>query len=220
MLDPFSRDILNRRPNIQYVSPPSEDVIPEPQPDPEPTKSERVEKLVNSFAAIEQTALVVENAIADRAKGVVMDLDLTNPEDFVAAQAAARIFPDAAEEVAEGVIVVKQLTFAMYHNCIKAMKEHGKERGKSNQIPAINPSMTKTDFGGMGLDRRPELNTMSIPFAPIDLLSYITSTIPLLFGMLFPLIQIYVKTSIVGHSHNVVAPVPGVPVGPGLPVVP
>jgi hypothetical protein len=218
MLDPFSRDILNRRPNIQYISPPSEDVIPEPQPDAEPSKPERVQRLVNSFRAIEQAALAVEDAIAKRAKDVTMELNLSNPEDFVAAQAAGRLFPDAAEEVTDGVKVVKTLTYDMYHQCIKAMKEHGKERGKNNQIPAVAPSMTKTDFGGLGMDRRPELNNMSIPFAPIDLLSYITATIPLLFGMLFPLIQIYVKTSIVGHTH--IATAPGAPTLVGVPVVP
>jgi hypothetical protein len=219
MLDPFSRDLLNRRPSIRYISPPSEDVILEPQPEEEPEVPERVATVVSSFDAIEAAAEAVETAIADRAQNVTLELDLTNPEDFVAAQAAARVFPDLAEEVTEGVSVVKAITFDMYHQCIKAVKEHGKEKGKSNQIPAVTPDITKTDFGGLGLDRRPELNPMSIPFAPIDLLAYITTTVPLLFGMLFPLIQLYVKASVIGHSHNQSVP-PGPPTGPGIPVIP
>ena len=216
MLDSFSRGILRQRPNIRYVSPPSEDVIPEPQVEAEPSKPERVQKLVNSFKAIEKTALLVENAIADRAKDVSLTLDLSNPEDFVAAQAAGRSFPEAAEDIGNGILVVKVLTFDMYHKCVKAMKEHGKERGTANEIPSVIPSMTKTDFGGMGENgnRRPDLNQMSIPFAPIDLVAFIATAVPILFTMLFPLIQTYVKGNIIGHIHA--DPTSGV-VGPGIP---
>lgn len=219
MLDPHSRRLLNRRPTIKYVSPPSGDVIPEPQPAPEDPKSERVQRVIKSLEAIEKASEVVEDAIAQRANKVTLKLNFNNPEDFVAGQAAARLFPDKAVEISDGVSVVPEITFDMYHQCIKAMKAHGKERGKANQIPGVIPDLTKTDFGGLGQDRRPDLNAMSIPFAPVDLIAYITAGIPLLFGMLFPLIQLYVKSSIVGHTHNQVVP-PGVPTGPGLPVIP
>ena len=218
MLDPYSRRLLNRRPNIKYVSPPSEDVIPDPQPAAETPKSERVDRVMKSLNAIEKASEVVEEAIAARAESITLKLDMSNPEDFVAAQAAARIFPDKAVEITDGVSIVPEITFDMYHQCVKALKAHGKERGKHNQIPGVIPDMTKTNFGGLGADRRPDLNAMSIPFAPVDLIAYITAGIPLLFSMLFPLIQLYVKTSIVGHTH--IATAPGAPTLVGVPVTP
>lgn len=225
-MNPISREILDRRPNISYIAPRSTETVREFSPQKSQkvvTLPERVSKLIQGFKNVEVLAEAVEKEIQKKAKDVKVKLNAANPEDFVTMQAAARLFPDKAKEIQPGISVVDEITFDMYNECVQCLKAHGKEHGKANQIgPAAQkmqfPLPTKTDFGGLGQDRRPELNPMSVPVAPIDILSYTVATIPILFGMLYPLIALYVKTSIIGHTHNSTAP--GAPTGPGIPLTP
>ena len=222
MLDAFSKRVLNRRPNIQFVSPRSVDTVPDPSPaTPSLEVPERVQQLITGFENLDKAAEAAENLIAERAKEVTLQLNLDDPQDFSVAQAAARLFPDAAKEIEglPGVRVVKEITFDMYRACTQDLKNHGKTAGQRNQIPAVNPG-AKTDFGGVTKDRRPELNAMSVIIPPVPIPAYLIATIPLLFLMLHPLRMLYTNTKVVGHIHNVITPVPGTPVGPGIPVNP
>lgn len=219
MIDAFSKRVLTRRPSINYIAPRSVDTIPDPSPAEAPTeKPQRIEQLAKSFENLNTAALAVEAQIAERAKDVVLDLDLDNPEDFVTAQAVARVFPDCAEELIPGVQVCKQITFAQYNACMQDLKAHGKEVGQQNQVPATTPD-SRINFGGLDQDRRPEMNKMSSILPPVPIPAYLLTTIPLLFQMLQPLRSMYVNSKIIGHTHNEFA-VPGAPTGPGLPVNP
>lgn len=214
MLDAFSRRLLNRRPKIEYVGPRSTETIPEPAEDTPLPKSKRVESLVKGFENLEKAAEEVEVLIASRAKNEILGLDFTLPEDFAAGQAAARLFPDSAVEIQPGIFVVEEITFDMYNACMQDLKDHGKTVGQQNQLQEVNPDLNKVDFGGLGMDRRPELNNMSLLIPPVPIPAYLLATIPLLFGMLFPLISLYTNSKVIGHTH--LPPVGG----PGVPVVP
>lgn len=215
MLDQNTRLVLQRRPKIEYIVPRSTDVIPETSVAPAEDKRDRLTTVLQSLENIENTALLLERQVAQRAKDVEVELDLTNPEDFTTAQAAARIFPDRAVEIQPGLKIVKKITFDMYSSCVQHMKDHGKERGKSNQIFATDP-VDRSKFGGQEMDRRPELNRMSVPFVPIDLGAYTAAVVPLVFSLLYPLVSLYVNTKILGHTHNTLSV--GSPTGPGVAV--
>lgn len=227
MLDAFSKEILNRRPNIQFISPRSIDTIPEPSPSiPDLEKSQRIQQLVNGLNNLNTAAEAAEDLIAERAKDVTLLLDLDDPEDFATAQAAARLFPDDAKEIPDlpGIRVVCEITFPMYRQCMGDLKEHGKIAGQRNQVPEASPNPKKTDFGGLEQDRRPQMNNMSVIIPPVPIPAYLIATIPLLFLMLHPLRSQYVNSKIVGHTHTVTTAVaaavgsgitaPGVPVNP------
>lgn len=222
-MDFVSRDILSRRPNISYIAPRSTETVREFTSEQTTSPPERINSIVQGLKNVEALAEAVEGEIQKKAKGVKVKLNPALPEDFITMQAVARLYPELAKEIQPGIKVVDEITFDMYNDCIQKLKAHGKEKGKSNQIALAAsktgfPAINQTSFGGQGQDRRPELNSMSVPIAPIDILSYISSSVPLLFAMLYPLISLYVKTSVVGHTHNVTAP--GAPSGPGIPVVP
>jgi len=222
MLDAFSKQILNRRPNITFVGPRSIETIPEPSPAVENLEQpQRIQQLIDGFTNLNTAAELAEDLIAERAKEVTLQLDLDDPEDFATAQAAARQFPELAEDIPDlpGVRVVSTITFPMYQACMQDLKKHGKEMGQKNQIPAVVPG-PKTDFGGIEADSRPQLNGSSVIIPPVPIPAYLIATIPLLFLMLHPLRLLYTNTKVVGHIHNVVAPIPGTPVGPGIPVNP
>lgn len=214
MLDAFSRRLLNQRPKIEFIGPKSTETIPEPSTDIPLSKPKRIDALVKGFQNLEKAAEEVEELISRRASNEVLGLDFSVPEDFAAGQAAARLFPDKATEIQPGVFLVEEITFDMYRACMQDLKEHGKTVGQQNQMQEITPSLNKVDFGGLGMDRRPELNNMSLLIPPVPIPAYLLATIPLLFGMLFPLISLYTNSKIIGHTH--VPPVGG----PGVPVVP
>jgi hypothetical protein len=219
----ISRDILNRRPHIEFIAPRSGVTLPDvPQETAAPTpKEERLNSLIKGLEQVAITAAAVEDVIAERAKNEVLKLDIRNPEDAVVAQAAARCFPEKAIEK-DGFKYVPEITFAMYRHCIKDIKELGVRSGTKNQTKSDNFQADKTDFGGQGKDKRPEINRASIPFLPVDIPAFIAAGIPVMFGMLFPLISANNKKDIIGHTHAVVvpsAPLP-VPSGPGIPVLP
>lgn len=215
------KDILNRRPNINFVAPRSGVTIPEvPQETAKPTpKEERFNSLVKGLEQVAVAAAAVEEVIAQRAKNEVLKLNIRNPEDAVVAQAAARCFPEKAINE-NGFIYVPEITFEMYRHCIKDIKEAGLKAGTKNQAKSDNFVSNKTDFGGQGKDKRPEINRASIPFEPIDIPGFIAAGIPVMFSMLFPLIAANNKKDIIGHTHPVVVPPAIVPIpsGPGLPV--
>lgn len=216
-MDAFSKKILNRRPEIIFVRPKSVDTIPTPSSSrPAMKKQQQVEELIKGFENLNTAAQVVEEIIAERARDVVLSLDISNPEDFAVAQAVARQFPEKAKEVPglPGVNVVTEITFPMYHHCIICLKDHGQQVGQQNQMQQVSPSLSKADFGGLGQDRRPELNKMSMIMPPVNIPAYLIATIPLLFLMLHPLRMLYTNTKIVGHTHLPPIGGPGVPVNP------
>lgn len=219
-MDSLTNKLLNKKPVIRYVSPRSRKTIPDPSPQLQP-KLDKIQEIIRTFQAISETSALLEDQIAARASEVVLELDLDNPEDFVVAQATARQFPEAAVEVPgiNGLSVVTKLTFPMYQKAIGELKAHGKKVGQQNQLPIPDTGL-KTDFGGKDKDRRPESNKMSQIMPPVPIPAYLIATIPMLFNMLHPLRSAYVNSKVVGHTHNIVAPSPGTPTGPGLPVNP
>lgn len=218
----ISYSILDRRPNIKFVAPRSGITIPEVEkPTSLPTPKEtRVENLINDLNKVAALSETVEAIIANKVKAEVLRLDISNPEDAVVAQAAARQFPELAIEK-DGFKFVEEITFDMFNHCLQEMKSAGKAAGLKQQLVIKSPlQINKTDFGGIGKDKRPDLNKSTIPFNAIDLPAFIAAGIPLLFGMLFPLINTAIKKDIVAHTHIVVgAPAP-TPSGPGIPVLP
>jgi hypothetical protein len=219
-----AKNILDRRPNIVFVAPRSGLTIPEPERNTAALtpKEERVSQLIQSLKNTAATADAIEVLVAERAKNEVLKLNLSNPEDAVVAQAAARIFPQQAINK-NGFIHVPEITFDMYNKCIQDMKEAGKVAGTKQQTKQTGPLRAdKTDFGGGTSDRRPDINQTNVPFAPIDLPAFIAAGIPILFNMLFPLINGAIKKDVVGHTHPIVTPTDPVPVpsGPGIPVSP
>lgn len=225
MIGSSAKHILGRRPNIIFVAPRSGLTVPEVEKSTTPStpKEQRVAQIIQSLDNLAITANAVEALVAERAKNETLKLNLTNPEDAVVAQAAARQFPELAKNK-DGFIYVEEITFDMYNHCIQEMKGAGKSAGQKQQIRQLNALQAdKTDFGGKNKDKRPDVNLATIPFAPIDLPAFIAAGIPILFSMLFPLINIAVKKDIVGHSHPVITAPPSplpVPTGPGIPVFP
>lgn len=226
MLDPLSSDLLNFRPNISFVSPKSEDVIPEVAVEVPVSKEDQVKQLRTGFDNVVKIADAVEKGIDSRVGKFVAKLNIADsPEDMATAQALARIFPKISREIAPGIHVVEQITYDMFKQCVHELEEHGKEQAKKSLLPkAENVNINRTSFGGInnGSDNRPEINNITAPIAPINIPAFIAAGIPILFAMLFPLISSYVKTQVVGHTHPVVPAAPGVPVpsGPGIPVIP
>jgi len=220
-MDPFSRSILNNRPEITFISPESVDTIPEPSPAQKPDAHvNRIEKLIEGLKNVAKTAEVVEEAIAERAKDIVMKLDLSDPEHFNMAQAAARMFPDKALPATEEqpFPLVEEITFPMFRHCLTNLKDHGTAVAKQNQLPKVDISPKKVDFGDMGSDRRPSINPMTQIMAPLPIPLFMLAIIPIVFGLLFPLISLYTNIKIVGHTHVAIAP--GAPTSPGVPLVP
>lgn len=223
-IDYSARGILNRRPNITFVAPRSGLTIPEPErsvalPS---SKEQRVNSLIQSLNNVAAVAEAVEGLVAARAKHEVLKLNLSNPEDAVVAQAAARQFPEKAVDT-DGFLHVPEITFEMYNVCLQNMKAAGKAAGAKQLLKQSGPlKANKTDFGGAQSDKRPDINQASIPFAPINIPAFIAAGIPILFGMLFPLINAAIKKDVIAHTHPVIPAAPGVPVpsGPGIPVSP
>jgi hypothetical protein len=219
MISNFTKGILGRRPNIVFVAPRSGVTIPEPQYDttPKTPKEEKVDSLIAGLLDVAAKAEIVEKIISEKAKNVKLTLSLNNPEDVVVAQAAARQFPEKAKEK-DGFRYVDELTFDMYSHCIQAMKAAGKAAGAKQSIKLAGPfKADKTDFGGAGQDRRPDVNQATIPFAPIDIPGFVAAGIPLMFSLLFPLINASIKKDIIAHAH--IDPISGV-TGPGVPLLP
>lgn len=217
-------DILNRKPNIKFVAPRSGVTIPDVQRvTTAPTPNEvRVQQLIQSLTNVAAAAEAVEKIVSERVKHEVLKLDLRNPEDAVVAQAAARQYPEKAKDM-NGFKYVDEITFDMYSHCLQEMKQAGIAAGQKQQTKAPDSfKADKTDFGGQNKDRRPDVNQATIPFAPIDLAAFIAAGIPLLFGMLFPLINVAIKKDIVGHTHPVIVPpaVVPVPTAIGIPMFP
>ena len=222
MIKSSAKSILNRKPKINFVQPRSGLTIPQVPLESAPLtpKAVRVNQIIQGLENIALTAEAVEGIIAERAKNEVLKLDLTTPEDAVVAQAAARQFPEKAVNI-NGFVHVPEITFQMFHHCMKAFKAAGIAAGAKQEIKQTGPiKADKTDFGGQGKDKRPDVNKSTIPFAPIDLPAFIAAGIPLLFGLLFPLINLAVKKDIVGHTHLVPPPAGPAPApsGPGMPV--
>lgn len=219
----INRNLFNRRPNIVFVAPRSGLTIPEPElvTTPVTPKEEQVNTLITNLKKVAATAESLEKAVSERAKNVVLTLDLSSPEDVVIAQAAARQFPELAIDLG-GFKYVDKITFAMYSHCIQEMKEMGIAAGTKNQTKSSKFAANKTNFGGINKDRRPDVNKAGIPFAPIDITAFIAAGIPILFGMLYPLINAAIKKDVIGHTHPVVDPTSGIPTpsGPGIPLIP
>jgi hypothetical protein len=221
MITTGAKNILGRRPNIIFVAPRSGLTIPEPEriTTPATPKIQRINGIIQKLENVAAVAEAVEKLVADRAKGEVLRLNLSNPDDAVVAQAAARLFPDKAINK-DGFVHVPEITFPMYNDCIQHMKATGKAAGAKQLVKQTGPfKADRTDLGGSGskADRRPEVNQSTIPFAPIDLPAFIAAGIPILFGMLFPLINTAIKKDIVAHTH--IDPISGL-TGPGVPVLP
>lgn len=216
--------ILNRKPNIKFVAPRSGITIPEVQKSTVAlTPNEvRIKQLIQSLTNVAAAAEAVEKIVSARVKTEVLKLDLRNPEDAVVAQAAARQYPDKAKTI-NGFSYVDEITFDMYSNCLQQMKQAGIAAGQKQQTKAPESfKADRTDFGGRGKDSRPDINQATIPFAPIDIAAFIAAGIPLLFSMLFPLINVAIKKDIVGHTHPVIVPpaVVPVPTAIGIPMFP
>lgn len=220
----LDRSILNRRPSITFVSPRSGITIPDPISikAPETPKAQRIKELTKTLDNIGVLAEAVEAAVAQRSKNEVLTLDLSNPEDAVVSQALARQFPDKIV-LKNGIPTVPEITFDMFNKCLQKMKAAGKAAGRKQQMIAPEDfKIDKTNFGGTGKDRRPDINKSTLPFSPLDIGAFVAASIPLLFGLLFPLINVAIKKDIVGHLHPVVTPPSPVPLpsGPGIPVSP
>lgn len=225
MISDFSKKILNRRPEIKFTAPRSVDTIPEIEKSNTKStlKSEKVDQLIKTLDNIVAIAESVEKVVADRAKNEILRLNIELPEDAMVAQAVARLFPDKAKNV-NGFVFVDEITFDMYNECLQSMKSAGKSAGlkQQPQVLSENFKSNKTDFGGTSKDKRPEVNQSTIPFAPLNIPAFVAAGIPILFGMLFPLINVAIKKDVVAHTHPVIPAAPGVPVpsGPGIPVSP
>lgn len=224
-LNTETKSILNRRPLIKFTAPRSVDTIPEVTKNTvKPVaKIDKIDQLVKTFDNIVAISEAVEVAISDRAKNEVLQLNIRLPEDAVVAQAVARLYPEKAKNL-NGFIYVDEITFEMYSECLQHMKAAGKAAGDKQTHSAAKPPFksNKTDFGGGAKDKRPAVNQSTIPFAPLDIPAFIAAGIPILFGMLFPLLNVMVKGNIVTHTHPIVPGAPGIPVpsGPGIPVSP
>lgn len=223
MISPITRDILNRRPRIEFIAPKSGVTIPEVSQNTTPItpKEQRVNQLIQGLEQVAVAASAVEELVANRAKDEALALNLSNPEDAVVGQAAARCFPDKAI-TKDGFTYVPEITFAMYRECVQNIKDEGLRAGVKNQTKSAKFQANKTDFGGKNKDRRPEMNRASMPIEPVDIPAFIAAGIPILFGMLLPLIDIKDKKEIIGHTHPVVVPpvVAPIPSGPGIPLLP
>lgn len=224
MISQLTRDLLRNRPDIVYASPRSGETIATPIVDtsPKTSKQEKVSQLINDLENVATVAQGIERLIADRIKDEVMKLDIRNPDDVMVGQAAARQFPDKAKTIG-GLLFVEEITFSMFDHCVQELKQKGIDAGKKQESKPPETDLRKTNFGGIDQDRRPEINQSTIPFAPLDITAFVAAGIPILFTMLFPLINATVKANIVGHTHPIItappSPIP-VPSGPGLPVIP
>lgn len=225
MITNKTRSLFDKRPDIKFTSPRSVDTIPEvvKSTAPVPIKVQKVNQLIKTLDNVAVIAESVESVIADRAKNEILKLNISLPEDALVAQAVARLFPEKAKNI-NGFNFVDEITFEMYNKCLQDFKAAGKAAGTKQQPKALSENFkaNKTDFGGLKKDSRPDINQSTIPFAPLDLPAFIAAGIPILFGMLFPLINIATKKDIVAHTHPVIPAAPGVPVpsGPGIPVSP
>ncbi len=220
MISTGAKSILGFRPNIKFVAPHSGLTIPEvdtPTTTPTP-KETRVSQILQNLLNIATAAEAIEKIVAARASDVVLKLDLNDPEDAVVAQAVARQFPESTNTI-DGVTLGTTITFDMFNHCLQEMKQAGKQAGLKQQMKAPTGAFKadKTDFGGRGKDKRPSVNKSTIPFAPLNIPAFIAAGIPILFGMLYPLINLAIKKDIVGHAHA--DPTSG-STGPGVPVVP
>jgi hypothetical protein len=219
----INKSIFGRRPNITFVSPRSGATIPEVEriTTPVTPKQERVDTIIKKLDNVAALSQELEKAVSEKAKNVVLTLNLANPEDAVIAQAAARQFPELATDLG-GFKYVDKITFSMYSHCIQELKATGFAAGTKNQATSPTFQANKTDFGGMNKDRRPDVNQASVPFAPIDIAAFVAAGIPILFGMLYPLINLAIKKDIIGHTHPVIDATSGIPTpsGPGIPLVP
>lgn len=224
-MDPLNRDLLNFRPDISFVAPQSEDVIQEIPVDVSVPKIDQIKQLTSGFNNVVKLSDAVEKSIDSRAGKFIAKLNPSVvPEDMVVAQAVARLYPDKAKEIAPGVFIVEEISYDMFKECVHHLEQYGKDQAKKSLLPvADNVSPLRTDFGGLGRrDNRPEINNMSAPISPLDVPAFIAAGIPVLFGMLFPLISTYVKTQVIGHTHVTVSGPPGTPLpsGPGISVLP
>lgn len=229
--------VLSRRPVIKFTAPRSGVTIPTPERTTTPItpKQQRVNQLITNLNNISTVSSILEDKIAARASTEVLKLNMSNPEDVVVAQAAARMFPEKGKvlntnnqlvpktSTDTGLTFVDEITFPMYRECIQHLKQQGIQSSTANQLKQSGPfKANKTDFGGRNKDKRPDVNKASIPFAPIDLTAFIAAGIPILFGMLFPLINAAIKSNILGHNHISVSGPPGTPTpsSPGVSLIP
>jgi len=179
-LDKDSRDILEFRPNIEFVEPEVTSVVPTPIP--QPLQIEGIQKEVDQTVALAKavdTLAAAVQARADlRASGMVIALD--PGIDAAAISSMRRLYPDDNPN---------EINYDQYRNCKDQQRDHGIETAKKAAISADDINKARKDLdnaddvqktnlsqiGGFGSPEaangglRPELNKNAQIVPPLDM---------------------------------------------------
>lgn len=185
------RDILNFRPDIDFVEP---EQVPGEQAGPTevPTADEidaRLDTVIASYRAVQELADIVQSRIDERARGFVVHLDAKH--DQAAIEALSRLFPDKEDPAS--------ISFEEYRQALGIITEHSQKKTPvitAADIQRVGRDETRTSFGGLGLPdglNRPELDPNSQIVEPLDLEQFKTDMLAQLFQQLKPKISDLIK---------------------------
>jgi hypothetical protein len=177
-----TRNLLNRKPRIEFVEP---DQIQDPAPpvdEVEPTlnaKKEQVIELIKQYKRIEDLAVLAQERIDNRVKDLRINL---NPSiDALVVESLKRTF--GTEDT--------HITYAQYKECLAKVAQAGKDAAPkltAADMKAMASDPFRKDFGGYGGESgslRPELNIDS-PVKPVELSQFQNEALGKLFDMLLP----------------------------------
>ena len=183
-------DILNFRPDINFVS-------PDPEPDTTPRtekfnedelsgKKQDVEDLINRYDAIGELIDMAEERLDERVAALGgLTIQLDKRVDGPTISAMKRMFPDAP--------FPEQITYKQYKHALKTVTAKAKTPPKFGPLDIRNAQENplKTDFGALSLPPgmgRPEVAAGSGIIEPISLPEFVAAAILSLFNLLKSLI--------------------------------
>lgn len=156
------RDILNFRPNINFVEPDQVEEVPIVRPVPVTlnTIKNETNSLIKSYKQIQELSILAQEKIDQRSSTIKIKLDPIVDAHIISA--VQRHFGDSKKT---------EITYDDYKECLDHINQHSMDNFTSRN-PSANNDQFKTDFGGMGITgglARPELQTNVQSIKPIDL---------------------------------------------------
>lgn len=195
--------ILNYRPKIQYVAPPTEqDGARIDVPNPSSGNNldnlrKRTEDIIKGYEEVKALAEVAKKRIDDRveaAGGLTITLDPNRDAHTIAA--LKRQFPDLPDHTK-----LDYKTYKQAMNCAR-VGANPPPAISIDDIKAAKADPYRTDFGGRGNlpgANRPEISNPANPIPPIDINAFQAAGIIALFGLLLPQITADDQKTIAQH---------------------
>jgi hypothetical protein len=191
-IDKKSNQILNYRPNIEFIEPEQKKVDINPIQKTPLLTQPKIDKIINLASTIEVLGSVIQNQIDEKCKNMKIKLDPTI--DAAAIQAILRMFPEKVlDNNNQGNLYI---TYADYKECRNKISEYAEELAKKASVSEKDISIARgkldnTIVGGYGTEAskdgslRPELSEKAQIIKPINVDEFQVDLIKILMNFLW-----------------------------------